>query len=68
MYYRELRKDFEVRIREAETSLEVALGDLQVTSSLDEEQPGQAGNELLMCDWFLELLSLKLYIDVPAEI
>ena len=36
LYYRELRKDFELRIKEAETSLEVALAELQMTTSLED--------------------------------
>ncbi|XP_072038240.1 uncharacterized protein [Amphiura filiformis] len=45
LYYRELRKDFELRIKEAEISIEVALADLQVTSSMGDEQPNQAAQD-----------------------
>ena len=43
LYYRDLCKDFELRIKEAETSLEVALAELQMTTSL-EDNANTAGN------------------------
>ena len=61
LYYRELRKDFELRIKEAEGRLEIVLSEIQMASSM-EDNGRTPGKECGILDFTSRMTMMSVHI------